>query len=146
MLVAIAVVAAALPVAAVAAPRVPKAQPVVLDFPAGEFCNFGVRLTIFDGTRSHDAPGVVLFTGPVRLSVTNLSTGVEETFNASGPTQIDRPSGNLVLVGPALIGQPASRGVGDPFLIINRGRTEFTSENTIARQTGKTIDICAALS
>jgi Polysaccharide deacetylase len=51
--------------------------------------------------------------------------GVQVTF-------VEPRSGALVLVGPAIIGQPASRGVGNPFLIYHRGRAVFTQNNTIA--------------
>jgi hypothetical protein len=140
------VLGAAVPAAGQAAPTVPGAQPVLLaDAPAGEFCSFPVLVTALDGTRVHNLKGTVAVTGPFTVTVTNEATGVSRTFNASGPTLIDRSTGNLVLVGPSLIGQPASRNVGPAFLILNFGRTEFTSNNTIASITGQRIDICAAL-
>jgi hypothetical protein len=141
-----ALLAAAVPMAALGAPAIPKADPIVLvEAPAGEFCKFPIEITALDGTRLHDGHGVVLATGPFTITVTNLATGDAETFNASGPTRLDRSTGALVLTGPALIGQPASRNVGPPFLIINRGRTVFSADNTIASTTGNTIDVCAAV-
>jgi hypothetical protein len=136
----------AVPTVALAAPKVPGAEPIVLDFPAGEFCSFPVQLTILDGQRLHEGQGTVILTGPFTVTVTNLSSGASQTFNASGATLVEPRSGALVLVGPAIIGQPASRGVGDPFLIYHRGRAVFTENNTLASITGETVDICAALS
>ncbi len=140
------IVGAAIPAAGQAAPAAPGAQSVVLaDAPAGEFCSFPVLVTALDGTRVHNLNGTVAVTGPFPVTVTNEATGISRTFNASGPTLVDRSTGNLVLVGPSLIGQPASRNVGPAFLILNFGRTEFTSNTTIASITGKRIDVCAAL-
>jgi hypothetical protein len=133
------------PSAALAAPTIPGVEPIVLDFPAGEFCSFPVQLTILDGQRLHEDQGTVLLTGPFTVTVTNLSTGASQTFNASGPTLVEPGSDALVLVGPAIIGQPASRGVGEPFLIYHRGRAIFTENLTLASITGETVDICAAL-
>jgi hypothetical protein len=136
----------AVPTAALAAPAIPGAEPIVLDFPAGEFCSFPVQLTILDGQRLHEGQGTVLLTGPFTATVTNLASGASQTFNASGSTILEPRSGALVLAGPAIIGQPASRGVGEPFLIYHRGRAVFTENNTLASITGETVDICAALS
>jgi hypothetical protein len=136
----------AVPTAALAAPKLPGVEPSVLEFPAGEFCSFPVRLTILDGQRLHEGQGTVTLTGPFVVTVTNLATGASQTFNASGPTLVEPGSGALVLTGPAIIGQPASMGVGEPFLIYHRGRAVFTQDNTLASITGQTVDICAALS
>lgn len=134
------------PAAALAVPKVPGAEPIVLDFPAGEFCSFPIQLSILDGQRLHQGPGTVVLTGPFVVTVTNLASGASQTFNASGPTLVEPRNGAVVLVGPAIIAQPASRGVGEPFLIYHRGRAVFTENNTIASITGTTVDICAALS
>jgi hypothetical protein len=136
----------AVPTAALAVPKVPGAEPVVLDAPAGELCSFPIQLSILDGQRLHQGPGTVVLTGPFVLAVTNLASGASQTFNASGPTVIEPQSGRVVLVGPAIIAQPASRGVGEPFLIYHRGRAVFTENDTLASITGRTVDICAALS
>jgi hypothetical protein len=136
----------AVPTVALAAPNIPGAEPVVADFPAGELCSFPVQLTILDGTLRRPGQGMVIVTGPLTVKVTNLDSGASQTFNASGPTF----NNGQVLVGPAIILQPASFEVGEPFLIYNLGRVVFTENNdgilTIASITGKTVDICAALS
>jgi hypothetical protein len=131
----------AVPSAVLAAPKVPGAEPIVLDFPAGEFCSFPVQLIILDGQRLHEGQGTVILTGPFTVTVTNLSSGTSQTFNASGATLVEPRSGALVLVGPAIIGQPASRGVGEPFLIYHRGRAVFTENNTLASITGEAGDL-----
>jgi hypothetical protein len=138
----------AVPTAVLAAPKVPGAEPVELRFPAGELCSFPVLLTILDGQRLHQGQGTVILTGPLTVTVTNLdpASGASQTFNASGPTLVEPRSGALVLTGPSIILQPASAGLGEPFLIYNLGRVVFTANNTIASITGKTVDICAALS
>lgn len=141
VLVAVSVLAVAVPSAAIAAPAVPGAEPVVVTAPAGEYCAFPIQLSFRDGTRFHDEGGAVFSTGPLSVTATNLNTGASQTFNASGPTFRDGS-----LTGPALIGQPQSSNVGDPFLIINRGRATFTANNTIATITGNQIDVCASLS
>jgi hypothetical protein len=118
----------AVPTAALAAPKVPGAEPVVLTFTGEDrVCSFPVQLTILDGTRLRPGQGMVIVTGPLTVTVTNLDSGASQTFNASGPTFNE----GQVLVGPAIILQPASAGLGEPFLIYNRGQT---------------VDICAALS
>jgi hypothetical protein len=133
----------AVPTAALAAPKVPGAEPVVLTFTGEDrVCSFPVQLTILDGTRLRPGQGMVIVTGPLTVTVTNLDSGASQTFNASGPTFNE----GQVLVGPAIILQPASAGLGEPFLIYNRGRVVFTENNTIASITGETVDICAALS
>jgi hypothetical protein len=136
----------AVPTAALAAPKVPGAEPAVLDFPAGELCSFPVRFTILDGQRLHEDQGTVILTGPLTVTVTNLDSGASQTFNASGPTLVEPRSGALVFTGPAIILQPLSANLGEPFLIYHRGRVVFTENNTIASITGETVDICAALS
>ncbi len=65
-----------------AAPAVPKAETVVLlEAPAGEFCDFPILVTGRDGTRLHDGQGVVLATGPFTVTVTSLLTDTAKTFN-----------------------------------------------------------------
>ena len=137
----------AVPTAALAAPKVPGAEPLELIFrDENRVCSFPVQLTILDGTLPRPGQGMVIVTGPLTVTVTNLDSGASQTFNASGPTLVEPRSGALVLTGPSIILQPASRNVGPPFLIYHRGRVVFTENNTIASITGETVDICAALS
>ena len=131
----------AMPSLAAAAPAVPGAESQVVDFPAGEYCTFPIELSFLDGTKLHSDSSSVYSTGPLSLTATNLDSGKARTFNASGPTFRDG-----TLTGTALIGQPASRDAGPPFLIINRGRVTFNSDNTIRTITGSQIDVCGALS
>ena len=112
----------------------------MLTFPAGEFCAFPVEGILLDGTKVHEEHGIVFSTGPISATITNLDTGASATYNASGATFVDG-----TLAGASLIGQPKSRNVGDPLLIIIRGRVTFTENNTIDTSTGKRIDICAEL-
>jgi|tagenome__1003787_1003787.scaffolds.fasta_scaffold20946383_2 hypothetical protein len=128
------------------APAVPGAQPVVLaDAPAGEFCSFPVTVTALDGQTARTVHGTIIVTGPFTVTVTNTATGASTTVNASGPTFLDTTNGLVTQVGPTVVGQPASRNVGPAFLVLNSGRTQFTSNLTIASFTGKQTDLCAAV-
>ena len=131
----------ALPAAAAAAPKLPDAPSGSFEVPAGEYCEFAVRISYRDGQRVHENPGAIVLTGPFVTTVTNLASGEDITLNAPGPL-LDGP----VSAGPWLIGQPASRGVGEPFLIYHRGRVTFNDDNTVASIHGRTIDLCAVLS
>ena len=120
--------------------------------PAGELCEFAVSIEIVSATTGTKPPGStddnLIFTGPIRATVTNTETDVSRTYNISGPTFIDTttdPNG-FVLTGPALILQPASLDIGDPFPITTSGRVTFAKNNTIASHHGRiTHDICAEL-
>lgn len=147
---AVAISSLALSGTASAVPAVPKADLVVaVEAPSGELCSFPVVIRLRDGTRPHDSgKGVAFLTGPLVAVVSNGTVGNEiksVTLNISGPTLIDRSTGRLILVGPALILQPASRNVGPPFILLNFGRVTFTDQNTIATRTGTFRDICAEL-
>jgi hypothetical protein len=133
-----------------AAPAVPNGETSVIDAPADELCPFAVSIEVVSA--AEERPGStddnLIFTGPARITVTNTETDVSRTYNISGPTFIDTTTGpnGLVLTGPALILQPASFGLGDPFLITTSGRVSFTEDNTIDRIQGRIAhDICAEL-
>ena len=129
-----------LPMAAAAAPAVPKGETFELSSPEGELCNFPVRIVVNDATKLHDGPGAIFSTGSLTATITNESSRETQTFNISGPTFKDG-----TLTGPALILQPASANVGPAFLILNKGRVTFTENNTIATITGSTTDVCEVL-
>jgi hypothetical protein len=57
------VAAIAAPSAAPAAPAVPGAEPIVLTFPAGEFCAFPIEVALLDGTRLHNDGSRLFSTG-----------------------------------------------------------------------------------
>ena len=136
---------------ALAAPVIPNGTPIELTFPAGEVCAFPVQITGVTGQKTPDNnQGGVLATGPFTATVTNGFTGASETFNISGPTLLDHQNGMTVMTGPSIIFQPASAGLGAPFLIYERGRVVFNPPNqqgfsSINSITGTTVDICAAL-
>jgi hypothetical protein len=139
---------AIIPGVAGAAPAVPKADPVELQFPAGELCPFPVEIVVLDGTKIHDTGnGDIIVAGPISATVTNGTTGATRTYNASGPVFFrSGPDVPTVGTGPQLILQPASRNVGPPFLIYTTGRVTFTPNFTIASRTGHVTDVCAELS
>jgi hypothetical protein len=119
----------------------PDVEPVVIQAEAGVYCDFALKISIYDEQKLHDNGGVVLWTGRYVATIENVETGAAMTFNAPGPTLKDG-----VVTGPYLIGQPSSRNLGSTFLIFHRGRVTFNADNTIATKVGKTVDICAALS
>lgn len=126
-----------------AAPTVPGGNVSVQILDAGEFCPFSVELTLVDNETFRDpADGHVYYTGAERGTAKNLATGAVRTYNLSGPGF----DGGNTIAGPQLIGQPASRNVGPPFLIVNYGRVTFTPDFTIATRTGRYTDVCADLS
>jgi hypothetical protein len=134
-----------------AAPAVPHGETSVTDYPAGELCAFPVRIETVSATteaRPGSTNNRLIFTGPLRATVTNLNTDVSRTYNISGPTFVDTttdPAG-IVLTGPALILQPASLDIGPAFLITTSGRVSFPANNPIEIQHGRTThDICAEL-
>jgi hypothetical protein len=133
----------AIPASATAAPKLPDVEPQSLVFPAGEYCDFAIQYTYWDAQKLHDNAGAIVFTGPFVVTLENLDSDDAEvvTLNAPGPLLRDGTE-----VGPWVIGQPASLGVGDPFLIYHRGRVTFNANNTIASIHGKTVDLCAVLS
>ena len=135
-----ALAAAALSPASVEAVPLPDVEPVVIEADAGVYCDFDLKITIYDDQKLHDNGGVVLWTGRYVATTENVETGAAMTFNAPGPTLKDG-----VVTGPYLIGQPSSRDLGSTFLIFHRGRVTFNADNTIATKVGKTVDICAAL-
>jgi hypothetical protein len=134
-----------------AAPAVPDGETSTTDYPAGELCAFPVRIVTVAATTT-ERPGStderLIFTGPIRATVTNTSTLVSRTYNISGPTFVDtttEPLG-IVLTGPALVLQPASLGIGDPFLITTSGRVSFAANKPIDTRHGRiTHDVCAEL-
>jgi len=117
--------------------------------PAGELCDFAVSIEVVSAAEQRPASPNAnqIFTGPARVTVTNIETDVSRTYNISGPSFVDTTTGIPVLTGPALILQPASRNVGDPFLITTSGRVTFIENFTIENIQGRiTHDICAELS
>jgi hypothetical protein len=137
-----------IPSVADAAPAVPKGEPVMSDYPAGELCTFPVELSVVSGQQGHDTgQGDIIITGPFTAIVTNLATSASEIYNISGPTFVeDGQEVPTAVTGPNLILQPASRNVGPAFLILTTGRVTFTSNFTIASRRGAVTDVCAALS
>lgn len=146
---------AALAPQATAAPTVPNGTPfeLLLEDPAdldngqlGAVCPFPVLLSGVDAQRTHDNGGVVLLTGPAVVTVTNLKSGKSMTFNVSGPRLVHPQTGNITFVGQTLILQPTGFVPDDPFLKFIAGRVEQTAGNRIDNISGRTIDVCQALS
>jgi hypothetical protein len=134
-----------------AAPAVPKVEPSFSTYPKDELCPFAVGFEVVSAAK--ERPGStddsLIFTGPARITITNLDAGVSRTYNISGPTFIDKttePNG-FVLTGQALILQPASLDIGPAFLITTSGRVTFDENNNIDIHHGRiTHDVCAELS
>jgi hypothetical protein len=135
-----------------AVPAVSNGQTSLIEAPAGELCQFAVSIEVVSAAK--ERPGStsdnLILTGPARITVTNTTADpdVSRTYNISGPTFVDTTTDPLgiVLTGPALVLQPASLGIGDPFLITTSGRVSFAANNPIDTRHGRiTHDVCAEL-
>jgi hypothetical protein len=112
-------------------------------------CSFAVRI---DFTRNseyiilfRDAngdPSSAIITGALTQRFTNLTTGKSILVNASGPGFLTtQPDGSVTLV---LGGRSTVFTPGKMFL--NAGRIEFDASGNVTNITGKSTDLCAALS
>ena len=145
----------ALSAPAFAAPTVPNGTLFELtlmnpaDLPNGQLgavCPFPVLLSGVDAQRVHENGGAVLLTGPSVVTATNLDSKTSITYNTSGPRLQDPITGNIVFVGQTLILQPTGFEPEDPFLKFVTGRVEQTAGNRIDNISGRTVDVCEALS
>ncbi len=134
-----------------AGPAVPHPGPFSSETfsPAGEYCAFALDITITSAAQIRpSAPGGGLIaTGSAAVEVTNLQNSQTRTYNISGPTFVDGQTGQLILTGNALVGQPSSIVPDNPFLVITRGRWAFDANGIVASGHGAIgHDVCAELS
>jgi hypothetical protein len=145
-----------------AVPAVPGGTTLPLDL--GQPCNFEISATTtakfvadepidFDDLpngpfRAKLPNGVIVVTGPVIATVTNLETGKSITYNISGPGTFDPATNRLSLKGQSLISNdPDISGAGEPFLITTSGNVGFIINELIDEPLRGHIshDVCAEL-
>jgi hypothetical protein len=133
-------------------------NPIPLEFPAGFFCPFGVRLEFTGKTKTIPLPGNrFITTSPGQnVRVTNADTGEQVTLNITGSNHTTiEPNGDVVAVvtGRNLVGDPKDPpGSEDPsFLVLTKGRFSYTfdGDGNLKEElngTGSVTDICILLS
>jgi hypothetical protein len=107
-------------------------------------CSFDVRIDFVKNaeyilvfTDSSGEPTRGIITGALVQQFTNVATGKSILVNASGPAFIGNES--LVLGGRSTIFIPGR-------LFLSAGRVQFDAAGNLIGETGKTTDLCAALS
>jgi hypothetical protein len=107
-------------------------------------CLFDVRIDftrnseyimVFSDASGEPTRGII--TGALVQRFTNVATGKSIVVNASGPGFLTNQS--LVLGGRSTVFVPGR-------LFLNAGRVQFDAVGNITSVTGKTTDLCAALS
>jgi hypothetical protein len=128
--------------------------------PKGDFCPFPVDILILTSGQTRttflDQSGNVimeLITGPLKVRVTNVTTGESLDLNIAGPGRIVEDGEILIATGPWLLFVPKGALLDDPDfqgLFLTRGRVvaEIDENENIVRfisSNGRVDDICAAL-
>jgi hypothetical protein len=152
-------------VASVAAVRpireeVPLPEGTIISLPKGDFCPFPVDILILTSGQTRttflDQSGNVvmeLITGPLKVRVTNVTTGESLDLNIAGPGRIVEDGEILIATRPWLLFVPKGALLDDPDfqgLFLTRGRVvaEIDENENIVRfisSNGRVDDICAAL-
>ncbi len=110
-------------------------------------CSFNVEATFTSGQKEREVPNVVVSTGFFAITFTNVNSGKTVTYNASGPTLVQKKSGNVVLTGLSIVFQPEDHPAADTFLRYHSGRVVIDPATlTTVSSTGRVVDVCAALS
>jgi hypothetical protein len=134
---------------AVSAPPAPGGAPSMdpIIFAAGERCPFPIAITVRDNSAvRHELPsGILIISGQVRATVTNMETDASRAYNISGPVTFDPATNRVVMVGSSLIGAPPD--IGGPFLIVTSGRVSFIDGQPIDQPLRGHVrhDVCADL-
>ena len=150
--------AATVAVAAVAALVIPTAsaeKPVTLPSPfedsTGRYCagfDVLVHATTNKGVTHIFSSGAILFTGSLKVEVTNLASGKTIALNISGPGRIAAVGDVLVGTGPWLFfGEAGFFGPGSPpELSTNSGRFEIDlSDGSFISRIGQSVELCPLL-
>jgi hypothetical protein len=150
--------AGAIAVAAVAALLVPTAaadKPVTVPSPfpdsTGRYCadfDVLVHATTNRGTTRIFTSGAIMFTGALKVEVTNLESGKTITLNISGPGKISTAGEVLTGTGPWLFfGEAGFFGPGSPpELSTNDGRfTIDLADGSFISRIGRSVDLCPLL-
>ena len=150
--------AGAIAVAAVAALLVPTAaadKPVTVPSPfpdsTGRYCadfDVLVHATTNRGTTHILSSGAIMFTGALKVEVTNLDSGKTIALNISGPGRISTAGDVLTGTGPWLFfGEAGFFGPGSPpELSTNDGRfTIDLADGSFISRIGRSVDLCRLL-
>jgi hypothetical protein len=116
----------------------------------GQYCaDFAVRVseTTNRGTAKIFSDGSAIFTGTLKVDVTNLETGKTISLNISGPAQFSSDGTTLVGVGKWLFfGEAGFLGRTGPTLETNDGRFVISLvDGSIVSRTGHTVELCPLL-
>lgn len=151
-------VSAVVVAAAAAALIVPIAaadKPITVPSPfpdaAGQYCEdfmVGIHATENRGTTHIFSSGAILFTGTLKVDVTNLETGKTISLNISGPGKISTDGTVLSGSGPWLFfGEAGFFGPGSPpELSTNEGRIAISLvDGSFISRIGHSVDLCPLL-
>ena len=146
---------AALAVAALLVPIAAADKPLKIpsEFPdaTGQFCEdfpVLVHATTNKGFTHVFSSGAVLFTGSLKVEVTNLDTDETIALNISGPGKISSDGTTLTGTGPWLFfGEAGFFGPGSPpELSTNSGRFAINlADGSFISRVGHSVDLCALL-
>lgn len=151
-------VTAALISAAAAALIVPTAgadKPITVPSPfpdaSGQYCEdfmVGIHAIENRGTTRIFSTGAILFTGTLKVEVTNLESGKTIALNISGPGKISSDGTTLSGSGPWLFfGEAGFFGPGSPpELSTNHGRIAISLvDGSFISRVGRSVDLCPLL-
>jgi hypothetical protein len=135
-----------------AAPPLPITNDIVL--PAGDFCQgFDVHLVTYSASTERPRPGSGFFAGPGFATVTNTTTNKTLTYNISGPGTVSSDGSTLTVDarGTNLFWTTKANSFkGVPQISYTSGPVHFAVDaaglTTEYSHTGRTTDVCAALS
>jgi hypothetical protein len=151
ILTAVALTVAAMSFAPVAAGDKPLMVPSPFPDATGQFCEdfpVLVHATTNQGVTRVFSSGAILFTGSLKVEVTNLDTGKTIALNISGPGKIGAEGSTLVGTGPWLFfGEAGFFGPGSPpELSTNSGRFAIDlADGSFISRLGHSVDLCPLL-
>jgi hypothetical protein len=149
--VAIAALAAAALLVPIAAADKPLKEPSPFPDATGQYCEdfpVLVHATTNNGSTHVFSSGAVLFTGSLKVEVTNLDTDKTIALNISGPGKISADGATLTGSGPWLFfGEAGFFGPGSPpELSTNSGRFAISlADGSFISRVGRTVDLCPLL-
>jgi hypothetical protein len=151
ILTAVALTVAAMSFAPVAAGDKPLVVPSPFPDATGQFCEdfpILVHATTNQGVTRVFSSGAILFTGSLKVEVTNLDTGKTIALNISGPGKIGAEGSTLAGTGPWLFfGEAGFFGPGSPpELSTNSGRFAIDlADGSFISRLGHSVDLCPLL-
>jgi hypothetical protein len=130
-------------------------KPVTVPSPfadsAGRYCegfDVLVHATTNNGTTRIFSTGAIMFTGTLKVEVTNLDSDKTIALNISGPGKISATGDVLTATGPWLFfGEAGFFGPGSPpELSTNNGRVAISlADGSFISRIGQSVDLCPLL-